>query len=63
LQWHLSKYQRIVPKNVPWVGPKKDEWFARTRAQVREWWEGKENIMEGYNKVRLALENEAKHNE
>lgn len=48
---NLSKFQRILPENVPWVGVSEGEWFARARGQVREWWKGYEYVLEGYTKV------------
>ncbi|KAB2570446.1 Cytochrome P450 monooxygenase pyr3 [Lasiodiplodia theobromae] len=50
LHRHLSKFQRILPENIPWVGVSEGEWFARARGQVREWWKGYDNVLEGYSK-------------
>ncbi|KAG8163376.1 hypothetical protein KVR01_006673 [Diaporthe batatas] len=40
---------RVIPKGVPWVGVR-NEWFSKTRANVRELFESKSNIETGYQK-------------
>ena len=41
---------RVVPNGVPWVGLR-NEWFSKTRANIRELFNSKLNIEEGYQKV------------
>lgn len=41
---------RVIPKGVPWVGLR-NEWFSKTRANVRELFDSKLNIEQGYKKV------------
>lgn len=43
---------RVIPKGVPWVGLR-NEWFSNTRANIRELFNSKLNIEEGYQKVSL----------
>lgn len=42
---------RVNPEGVPWVGLR-NEWFSKTRANLRELFESKSNIEKGYQKVR-----------
>lgn len=42
---------RVVPNGVPWVGLR-NEWFPKTRANIRELFNSKLNIEEGYQKVK-----------
>lgn len=44
---------RVTPKGVPWVGLR-DEWFPKTRANIRELTNSKSNVEEGYQKVKLV---------
>lgn len=42
---------RVIPEGVPWVGLR-NEWFSKTRANIRELFNSKSNIEEGYQKVK-----------
>lgn len=42
---------RVIPNGVPWVGLQ-NEWFLKTRANIRKLLNSKLNIEEGYQKVR-----------
>lgn len=42
---------RVTPKGVPWVGLR-NEWFSKTRANIRELFNSKLNIEEGYKRVK-----------
>ncbi|KAF2102213.1 cytochrome P450 [Rhizodiscina lignyota] len=43
-------FRQPLPKDLPWVGVKGDQWFATFRAHRREWKEGMQMLSEGYEK-------------
>lgn len=45
---------RVIPTGIPWVGLR-NEWFPRTRANIRELLNSKLNVEEGYQKVRCFV--------
>lgn len=45
---------RVLPDGVPWIGLR-NEWFPKTRANMRELSNSKTNIEEGYQRVSPML--------
>lgn len=42
---------RVIPEGLPWVGLR-NEWFSKARANIRDLFNSKSNIEEGYQKVK-----------
>lgn len=45
---------RVTPKGLPWMGLR-NEWFSKTRANIRELTNSKSNVEEGYQKVEFVF--------